>query len=58
MVNKNLGYIAKRLQINCRVGASSLEVVWALVTPPSPVDGVNKFICAAIYSPPKSRLND
>ena len=58
VVNLNLGYTAKRLQVNCRVGASSLEVVWALVSPPSPVGGVKSFICASIYSPPKTRLND
>ena len=39
VVNNNLGYRAKKLQVNCRVGSSSLEIVWALVTPPKPING-------------------
>ena len=49
MVNRNMGYTT---------GASSLEVVWALVTPPSPIQGAKNFICVCIYSPPRSRLNE
>ena len=29
-----------------------------LVTPPTPINGVDKFICACIYSPPRSKLDD
>ena len=58
VVNTNLGYSGKKLQINSRVGRNSLEVVWVLVTPPSPVNGIDKFICVCIYSPPRSRLHD
>ena len=48
VVNKNLGYTGKRLQVNCRVGASSLEIV----------KGIKNFICASIYCPPRSKTND
>ena len=58
VVNTNLGYQVKRLQVNCRVGPSSLEVVWALVTPPHPINGVSAYICVCVYSPPRSRLNE
>ena len=58
VVNTNLGYSGRKLQVNSRVGSNSLEVVWVLVTPPQPNDGRNKFICACIYSPPRSKLNN
>ena len=44
--------------LNSTSGASSLEVVWALVSPPAPVQGIKKFICVSIYSPPRSKLNE
>ena len=58
MFNTNLGFSGRKLQVNLRVGPSSLEVVWVLVTPPQTIDGRNKLICACIYSPPRSKLND
>ena len=48
VVNKNHGFSGKKLQVNSRVGPSSLEAVWVLVTPPTPVNGVSKYICACI----------
>ena len=38
VVNTNLGYSGRKLQVNSCVGPSSLEVVWVLVTPPQPID--------------------
>ena len=58
IVDTTKGYNGSRLQINSRVGNNSLEVVWVLVTPPTPINGVDKFICACIYSPPRSKLDD
>ena len=58
VVNQNLGYTATRLQVNCTTGASSLEIVWALVVPPSPINGIKQFIWSRLYSPPRSRLNE
>ena len=53
-----LGFSGTRLQINSRIGKkNSLEVVWVLVSPPAPINGISKFICVCIYSPPHSRLD-
>ena len=41
-----------------REGRNSIEVVWVLVTPPSPINGMDRLICACIYSPPRSKLDD
>ena len=57
IVNKNLGYSGQLLQVNSRVGRNKIEVVWVLVSPPTPVNGVEKIVCACIYSPPKSKLD-
>ena len=56
--SKGNGYTVKRLQVNTASGTNSLEVVWTLVTPPSPIRGCKHFICVALYSPPKSKIND
>ena len=58
VVNTSRGYSAKRLQVNCASGPNSLEVVWVLVSPPSPVLNTKHFICISIYSPPRSKLNE
>ena len=57
VVNTRLGYTAKKLNVNCTTGVSSLEVVWSLVTPPVPIDGFKNIICVCLYSPPRSKLN-
>ena len=44
VINTRRGYTAKRLQVNCSTGASSLEVVWSLITPPAPINGLKKFV--------------
>ena len=58
IVNKNMGYTGRRLQINSCVGPNSLEVVWVLVMPPTPINGVPKFICVCLYNPPRSKLDE
>ena len=57
VVNTRLGYTVRKLNVNCTTGASSLEVVWSLVTLPTPIDGFRNIICVCFYSPPRSKLN-
>ena len=58
VLNTKKGYSGTKLSIKSREGKNSIEVVWVLVTPPSPINGMHRLICACIYSPPRSKLDD